>query len=150
MYFCMYFTVPWMFHKQTTSTQIKKKTKTPNDEQMLKWSIFAIKDFFTYITFFFFCIPSFISGVHHFGSGFFFCVCDHFWNHSIEVVTFHLGGGCILDVFLLPSFTRLRHKRQDLLSLCDGMLEWRKVVVKSTVAPRLRDRQEDGIHVCTD
>ena len=26
----------------------------------------------------------------------------------------------MLDVFLLPAFTRLGHKRQDLLSPCDG------------------------------
>ena len=51
----------------------------------------------------------------------FFCVCDRFFNPTIEVVTFRLRGWCILGVLLLPAFTRLGYERQDLLSLCDGM-----------------------------
>ena len=63
--------------------------------------------------------PCQITGVHHFGWD--FCVCDRFFNPSIEVVTFCLHGWCMLGVFLLPAFTRLGHERQDLLSLCNGM-----------------------------
>ena len=51
-------------------------------------------------------------------------MCDFFWllllPTTIEVVTFRLRGWCMLGVFLLPAFTRLRHECQDLLSLCDG------------------------------
>ena len=43
------------------------------------------------------------------------------FNPTIEVVTFHLRGWCMLGVFLLPAFTCLGHEHQDLLSLCDGM-----------------------------
>ena len=39
---------------------------------------------------------SYISGVHHFGWD--FCVCDHFFNPTIEVVTFCLRGWCMLGV----------------------------------------------------
>ena len=46
------------------------------------------------LSFFFFCVPSYISGVHHFWWG--FCVCDHFfliqplrWSHSI-----FMDGAC--------------------------------------------------------
>ena len=41
---------------------------------------------------------SYISGVHHFGWD--FCVCDHFFNPTIEVVTFRLHGWCMLGVFV--------------------------------------------------
>ena len=44
-----------------------------------------------------------------------------FFNATIKVVTFRLRGWCVLDVFLLPAFTRLGHERQDLLSPCDEM-----------------------------
>ena len=60
------------------------------------------------------CLPSYSSGVHH-------CLCDWFFNSTIEVVTFRLRGWCTLDVFLLPAFTHLRHGCPYLLSLCDGM-----------------------------
>ena len=43
------------------------------------------------------------------------------FNPTIEVVTFCLGGRCMLGVFLLPAFTPLGHECQDLLSLCNGM-----------------------------
>ena len=43
-----------------------------------------------------------------------------FFYPSIEVVTFHLHGLCMLDV-LLSAFTCLGHECWDLLSLCDGM-----------------------------
>ena len=42
-------------------------------------------------------------------------------NPTIEVVTFCLHRWCMLSVFLLPAFTNLAHKCQDLLSECDGM-----------------------------
>ena len=44
-----------------------------------------------------------------------------FLNPTIEVVTFHLRGWCMLGVLLLPASTGLGHECQDLLSLCDGM-----------------------------
>ena len=44
-----------------------------------------------------------------------------FFNATIEVVTFHLHGWCMLGMFLLQVFTHCGHKCQDLLSLCDGM-----------------------------
>ena len=50
----------------------------------------------------------------------FLCMWPCF-NPTIEVVTFHLHGWCMLGVFLLPAFTRLWHECQDLLSPCDGM-----------------------------
>ena len=67
---------------------------------------------------FYFCIPH----LYPWGSPFLvrFCVCE-FLNPTIEVVTFHLHGWCMLGVFLLPAFIRLGHEYQDLLSLCDGM-----------------------------
>ena len=70
------------------------------------------------LVFFFSCVPSYISGVHHFGWD--FCVCD-FSNHTFEVVTFCLRRWCMLGVILLPAFTRLGHKCKDVSSLCDGM-----------------------------
>ena len=44
-----------------------------------------------------------------------------FFNLTIEVVTFHLHGWCMLGVFLLLAFTSLGHECQDRLSLQDGM-----------------------------
>ena len=54
---------------------------------------------------------------------FFFCFFFLFFflNPTIEVVTFRLRGWCMLDVILLPVFTRPGHECQDLLSPCDGM-----------------------------
>ena len=50
------------------------------------------------------------------------CLCMwQYFNPTIEVVTFHLRGWCMLGVFLLPAFTRLGHECQDLLSLCNDM-----------------------------
>ena len=68
--------------------------------------------------FVFFCVLSYISGVHHLGEDF-----PHVtvFNPTIEVVTFNLRGWCMLDVFLLPAFVCPGHECQDLLSLCDGM-----------------------------
>ena len=37
-----------------------------------------------------------------------------FFNPTFEVVTFRLRGWCMLDVFLLPAFSRLGHECQDL------------------------------------
>ena len=42
--------------------------------------------------------PSYVPGVHHFGWN--FCVCDYFFSPTIEVVTFHLCGWCMLGVFV--------------------------------------------------
>ena len=50
------------------------------------------------------------------------CLCMWpFCNPTIEVVTFHLRGLHMLDVFLLLAFTCLGHECQDLLSPCDGI-----------------------------
>ena len=43
------------------------------------------------------------------------------FNPTIEVVTFHFRGLCMLGVFSLPAFTRLGHECQDLLSPCDAV-----------------------------
>ena len=67
----------------------------------------------------FFCVPSYISGVHHFGWDL-LCKWSFFLNPTIEVVTLHLCGWCMLGVFLLLPFIRQGHECQDLLSLCDG------------------------------
>ena len=48
----------------------------------------------------FFCIPSYFSGVHQF-FGEIICVCDHFFNPTIEVVTFRLHGWCMLGMFFV-------------------------------------------------
>ena len=53
------------------------------------------------ILFFFFCFPSYISG----GSAY----VTAFFNPTIEAVTFHLYGRCMLSVFLLPAFIPLGH-----------------------------------------
>ena len=63
--------------------------------------------------------PSYISGVHHYGRD--LCICDHFFNPTIELVTFRLHGWCMLGEFLLPAFTHLGDECQDLLCLCAGM-----------------------------
>ena len=44
-----------------------------------------------------------------------------FFNPTMEVDTFRLGRWYMLDVFLLPAFTRLGHECQDLLSPSEGM-----------------------------
>ena len=44
-----------------------------------------------------------------------------FFNPTIEVVTFHLCGWCMLGVFLLLAFIYLGYECQDLLSPCHGM-----------------------------
>ena len=72
------------------------------------------------IYFFFFCVPQLYLCGSPFGWD--FCIlCDRFFNPTIKVVTFHLRGWCMLDVFLLPAFTHLGHEHQDLLSPCDEM-----------------------------
>ena len=63
--------------------------------------------------------PCNISGVHHFWVR--FLRMWPFFNPTIKVVTFRLHGWCVLSVFLLPAFTRLEHKRQELLSPCNKM-----------------------------
>ena len=55
-----------------------------------------------------FAFPSCISGVHHFGWD--FCVCNCFFNPTIEIVTFHIRGWCMLGVVLLLPFTHLGHE----------------------------------------
>ena len=74
---------------------------------------------FSFFFFFFLRSPAISLGFTTFGRD--FCVCDHFFNPTIKVVTFRLHGWCVLGVFLLPAFTRLGHERQDLLSPYDGM-----------------------------
>ena len=72
--------------------------------------------------FFFFCVPTYISGVHHFWWA--FCIYDStvffFLNPIKKVVTFHLCGWFMLGVFLLPAFTHLGREYQDLLSSCNA------------------------------
>ena len=43
------------------------------------------------------------------------------FSAAIEVVTFRPSGCCMLGVFLLLTFPRRGHERQDLLSPCNGM-----------------------------
>ena len=71
------------------------------------------------LLFFFFCVPQ----LYLWASPFWvrFLRMWPFFNPTIEVVTFHLHGWCMLGVFLLPAFTHLGHECQDLLSPCDGM-----------------------------
>ena len=71
--------------------------------------------------FFFFSLPQ----LYLWGSPFWvsFLRIWPFSNPTIEVVTCHLHGWCMLGVFLLLAFTRLGHERQDLWSLCDGRFE---------------------------
>ena len=66
------------------------------------------------LLFFFFCDPSYISGVHYFWWDF----CIFVSNPTIEVVTCHLHQCCMLGVFLLLAFTCLGHECHDLLSPC--------------------------------
>ena len=69
-------------------------------------------------SFFFFCVPSYVSWIHHFGWA---LRMWPFFNPTIEIVTFHRHGWCMLRVFLLLAFTHLGHECQDFLSLCNGM-----------------------------
>ena len=75
----------FFFHKQSKEEENWKKKKKKKGE------------FFFF--FFFFAFPSYISGVHH--SGWEFCVCDRFFNPTIQVVTFRLRGWCVLGVFFV-------------------------------------------------
>ena len=50
----------------------------------------------------------------------FLCVWPVF-NPTVEVVTFHICGWCVLGVFLLRAFIHLEHESQDLLNVCDAM-----------------------------
>ena len=72
-----------------------------------------------FFVFFFFCVPK----LYLWDSTFWvrFLRMWPFFKQTIEVVTFHLHGWCMLGVFLLPAFTRLGHECQDLLSPCDRM-----------------------------
>ena len=83
--------------------------------------------------FFFFCVPSHVYGVHHFWwdfcisrvldqngisqacciikiyhSGLEPSIFDHFLDPTIEIVTFHLHGWCMLNVFFLLAFTHMK------------------------------------------
>ena len=51
----------------------------------------------------------------------FFCIRDLCFNPTVEAVSFCLLGWCVLCVFLLPAFTHLGHKYQDLLRQFDEM-----------------------------
>ena len=67
---------------------------------------------------FFFWVPSYIYWVHYFGWD--FCKCDHFLIQPLRKSdSVFVDGACW--VCLLPAFTHLRHKCQDLLSPCDVM-----------------------------
>ena len=113
-----YFQFPFLF-KMKNLHQKRKCSFSILNRRGSNWcSIFCSGQFF-FSSFLFFCDPSYISGVHHFLVRFL-----HMWpfyTPTIEVVTFHLHGWCMLGVFLLPAFTCLGHERQDLLSLCNGM-----------------------------
>ena len=99
-------------------------------------------------TFFFCCIPSYISGGFHFWRDFW--ACDHSFNPTIEVVTIHLCGWCMLGVFLLPAFTHLGHECRVLfefvwwnayvhrldLSLYSHQKEFYGMESKPTLTPR--------------
>ena len=71
-----------------------------------------------YTCIFFFYVPSLSMGLTILVR---FLRMSPFLNPTIEVVTFHLRGSCMLGVFLSPTFTRLGHESQDLLSPCDGI-----------------------------
>ena len=65
-----------------------------------------------FVFFLFLLVPQ----LHLWGSPFwvsFLCMWP-FFNPTLEVVTFHLRGWCMLGVFLLQAFTFLGHERQDL------------------------------------
>ena len=47
--------------------------------------------------------------------------CVTVFNPTIEVVTLHFRGWCMLGVLSSPAFTRLGHECQGLVSPCDGM-----------------------------
>ena len=63
------------------------------------------------MVFFFFCVHSYISGVHQFDGDFY--VCDRFSNPTIEVVIIPFRGWCMLGVFLLLAFTCPGYECQD-------------------------------------
>ena len=71
------------------------------------------------MVFFFICVHSYISGVHHFCGDCY--VCDRFFNPTMEVVIIPFRGWCMLDVYLLLAFTCPGHECQDFLRLCDVM-----------------------------
>ena len=64
-----------------------------------------------------FCVPR----LYLWGSPFWVKFLRDFFHPTIEVVTFHLHGWCMLGVFLVPAFTCLGHECQDLLNSWDGM-----------------------------
>ena len=71
------------------------------------------------MVFFFICVHSYISGVHHFCGDCY--VCDRFLNPTMEVVIVPFCGWCMLDVYLLLAFTCPGHECQEFLRLCDVM-----------------------------
>ena len=83
---------------------------TSYSQQHIYLSTSQNRNFFCFFVFFFgggsFAFPSYISGVHHFWMR--FLRMWPFFNPTIKVVTFRLRGWCVLGVFLLPAFTRLR------------------------------------------
>ena len=91
-------------------------------ERRERWTAFPLHQFFF---FFFFLGGGGGSQLYLWGSPLlgeiFAYVTVFFFNPTIKVVTFRLRGWCVLGLFLLPAFTRLGHKRQDLLSPCDEM-----------------------------
>ena len=74
--------------------------------------------FILHFFFFFFCVPQ----LYLWGSPF-WVRCLHMWPYFIQPLRSHsvfMDGACWV-YFLLPTFTRLGHECQDLLSLCNGM-----------------------------
>ena len=84
--------------------------------QISFFCLFAVVVLFLFL---FFCVPQLcLWGSPLLGEIFAYVTV---FNQTIKVVTFRLRGWCVLGVFLLPSFTRVGHERQDLLSPCDEM-----------------------------
>ena len=83
--------------------------------------------FFLFFFFFSFCVPQ----LDLWGSPFWFCLCDRFFDPTVEVITFHLRGLCVLGVFLLPAFNGVGHECQDLLSPCDACVHRLDLVLYS-------------------
>ena len=94
-----------------TSSEVARKIK----EQFRKQASVRVFSSFSSS----FCVLSLISEFTIFGEIFVYVTL--FCNPTIEVVTFHLHGWCMLGVLLLLVFTHLGHECQDLLCLCDGM-----------------------------
>ena len=68
-----------------------------------------------FLLFFFFCVPSYIPGVHHFGWD--FCVCDRFWSNywgSHFPSSWMMHAGCVFVAGIHPSRTWMSGSFQSL------------------------------------